>query len=123
VVSLIGVAVAAIGLLGVAAPGQLIALLARSRVVTRLPVTVAVRIGLGMLFLFAAPHCRLPDFVRVMGVLEFASAATLLGLGSARLERFVAWWLERPYSFVRYWCSGALGLGLLLAYAGAHPSP
>jgi hypothetical protein len=57
--------------------------------------------------------------VRAIGVLEFVAAVVLLGMGSARLQRFVAWWLERPPSFVRYWCSGALAFGILIAYAGA----
>jgi hypothetical protein len=119
IVSLAGVAVAAIGLLGVAAPGQLTHLLAGWRGLTSLPVTVALRLGFGALFLLAAPYCRLPDFVGVIGVLEFAGAAVLLALGSARLHRFVAWWLGRPALFVRAWCSAALAFGLLLAYAGA----
>ena len=120
-VSLAGVAVAAIGLLGLAAPGQLTDLLARWRILTGFPVTVALRVGFGTLFLVAAPHCRLPDVIRPIGVLEFAAAVLLLGLGSGRLQRFVAWWLERTPSFVRCWCSAALGFGILLATAGAGP--
>ena len=119
IVSLTGIAVGAIGLLGVIAPSQLTHLLARWRVLTRLPVTVTLRMGLGALFLFAAPYCRLSDVVRIIGVLELAAAVVLLGLGSGRLQRFVTWWLERPPSFVRYWCSGALAFGILLVYAGA----
>jgi hypothetical protein len=82
-------------------------------------VTFGLRIGFGSIFLFAAPQCRLPDLVRLIGVLEFVGAAVLLGLGSARLQRFVQWWLERPLSFVRSWCLAALAFGMLLAYAGA----
>jgi hypothetical protein len=118
-VSLAGVAVAAIGLLGLAAPGRLTHLLAGWPGLTGLPATVALRLGFGILFLLAAPYCRFPDFVRVIGVLELAGAAVLLSLGAARLNRFVVWWLERPASFVRAWCSAALAFGLLLAYAGA----
>ena len=119
VVSMAGIVVAAIGLLGLVAPGQLTDLLARWRILTALRVTIALRIGFGTLFLVAAPYCRLPDVVRIVGVIEFAGAMVLLGLGSGRLRRFVAWWLERPPSFVRYWCSAAFSFGLLLAYAGA----
>jgi hypothetical protein len=119
IVSLAGVAVAAIGLLGAAAPGQLTKLLAGWRGLTALPVTVVLRVGFGTLFLVAAPHCRLPDFVRMIGVLEFAGAAVLLVLGPARLHGFVAWWLERRPLFIRAWCSAALAFGVLLVYAGA----
>jgi hypothetical protein len=118
-VSLAGLAVAAIGLLGVAAPGTLIDLLARWRVLTRLPVTLSLRIGFGILFVGAASHCRLPDLVRAVGILELVGAAVLLAAGSEPLQAFVAWWLERSPAFVRYWCSGALAFGILLIYAGA----
>jgi hypothetical protein len=121
IVSLAGLAVAAIGLLGVAAPAMLIDLLARWRVLTRLPVTLGLRVGFGILFLVAASHCRLPDLLRVVGILELVGAAVLLVAGSERLQSFVAWWLQRPPAFVRYWCSGAFAFGILLTYAGAQP--
>ncbi len=117
-VSLAGIGVAGIGLLGVAAPSQLANLLARWRVLTGLPVTLALRLGFGVLFVLAAPSCRLPGFVRLLGVLELIGALALFALGAARLQRFVEWWLSRPPSFVRYWCSAALTFGIVLAYAG-----
>ena len=113
-----GTGVAGIGLLGVAAPSQLANLLARWRVLTGLPVTLALRLGFGVLFVLAAPSCRFPGFVRLVGVLELIGAVALLALGAARLQRFVEWWLGRPPSFVRYWCSAALTFGIVLAYAG-----
>ncbi len=118
VVSLAGISVAAVGLLGVAAPRRLTELLARWRILTGLPVTLGLRIGFGAAFLLGAPHCRLPGLVRLVGVLELVGAAVLLVLGPARLRRFVEWWLGRPPTFVRYWCSAALTFGILLAYAG-----
>jgi len=118
-VSLVGVAVAGVGLLGLISPVRLMGLVARRRALTRLPVTLSLRIGFAILFLAGAPHCRLPNLVRGVGILEVAGALTLLALGSARLQRFVEWWLQRPASFVRSWGCGALAFGSLLAYAGA----
>jgi hypothetical protein len=118
-VSLVGVAVAGVGLLGLISPVRLQGLVARWRVLTRLPVTVSLRIGFAILFLAGAPQCRLPNLVRLVGILEVAGALTLLALGSARLQRLVEWWLQRPPSFVRSWGCGALAFGSLLAYAGA----
>jgi hypothetical protein len=117
-VFLAGVGVAGIGLLGVAAPSQLAGLLARWRVLTGLPVTLALRLGFGTLFVLAAPSCRFPGFVRLIGVLELVGAMALVVLGAARLQRFVEWWLVRPPSFVRVWCLVALAFGFSLAYAG-----
>jgi hypothetical protein len=119
IVSLAGIAVAAIGLLGVVAPGQLTLLIGSWRILTWLPVTAALRVGLGILFLAAASSCRVPDLVRAVGILEFAGATGLLVLGSERLRRFVAWWLSRPPLFIRCWCLTAIAFGILLAYSGA----
>ena len=118
-VSLVGLAVAAIGLLGVVAPIRLTRLLNSQRVLTGLPVTFAVRIVTGSIFVVAAPDCRVPTLVRLIGLLEFGGAVVLLGLGGEHLGRFVKWWLERSSSFVRYWSLGALTLGTLILYAGA----
>jgi hypothetical protein len=119
VVSLAGVAVAAIGLVGIAAPARLVALLATWRVLTGLPITLALRIAFGFLFIVASPDCRLPVLVRLVGLLELAGAAFLFALGSERLQLFVEWWLSRTPLFIRYWCAVALAFGILIAYAGA----
>jgi hypothetical protein len=118
-VSLAGFGVAGIGLLGVAAPTKLTRLLDNRRVLIGFPVTLAFRIVFGAIFVIAAPDCRLPTLVRLVGFLEFGGAVVLLGLGAGRLERFGEWWLQRPSSFVRYWCLGAFALGIALLYAGA----
>lgn len=118
-VSLTGLVVLGVGLFGVVAPTNLVRVLADSRVVTRLPVTITIRLVVGTLFVMAAPVCRLPALVRLIGVLEFAGAAVLLGLGAGRLERFVVWWLERSPAFVRGWCLCAFAFGTVLVYAGA----
>jgi hypothetical protein len=117
-VSLIGLAVAGVGLLGIAAPSRFTRTLDDWRVLTGLPVTFAVRIVTAAIFLVAAPDCRIPTLVRLIGFLEAGGAAVLLGLGAERLRRFVEWWLERSPAFVRCWCLGAFTLGIALLYAG-----
>jgi hypothetical protein len=118
-VSLSGVAVALVGLLGVAAPARLTHLLAEWPAWTRLSATVGLRLGFGIVFLAAASDCRVPALVRLVGVAEFVGVVVLLVLGSERLGRFVAWWLAKPHAFVRRWCAAALAFGVLLIYAGA----
>ena len=118
-VSVIGLAVAAIGLIGITAPVHLGRALRNWRLLTGLPVTFAIRVVSGVIFVIAAPDCRLPAITRGVGFLELGGAAVLLGLGSHRLGRFVEWWLRQPAAFVRCWCLGAVALGSLLLYAGA----
>lgn len=122
-VSLAGIGVVGVGLLGVAAPKQLAMILARWRVLTGFPVTLALRLGFGALFIAAAPSCRLSGFVRAIGLFELLGAVGLVTLGAARLEQFVDWWLGRPPPFVRYWCLAALAFGIVLAYAGVEDGP
>jgi hypothetical protein len=122
-VVLSGLAVAAIGLLGLVLPRRLVEILARFRFLTGLPVTVGVRLGFGALFVAAAPACRLPECVRLIGFLELAGGLVLIALGAERLRRFVEWWLARTPSFVRCWCLAAVVFGIALAYAGAAPEP
>ncbi len=117
-VSLVGLVVAGIGLLGVVAPTRLVRLLDDQRLLTSLPVTLAIRIVTGAIFVIAASDCRLPTLVRLIGFVEFGGAAVLLGLGGDRLGGFVEWWLERPSSFVRCWCLAASTLGIILIYSG-----
>ena len=119
-VLLCGLAVGGVGLLGVVAPTTLTRLLSRWRVVIRLPVTLAIRIIFGSIFVIAAPDCRLPALVSILGWFEFGGALVLLGLGAERLDRFGDWWLQQPPSFVRRWCLlGGTPIGVFLVYAGA----
>jgi len=118
-VSLVGVVVAGIGLLGITAPAHLKRLLGRRRVLVGLPVTLGIRLVVGVVFVFAAPECRLPTLVRLIGFIELGGALVLIGLGAPRLERFADSWLQRSSAFVRYWCVGALAFGMVLLYAGA----
>jgi hypothetical protein len=119
-VSLCGLAIGGVGLLGVVAPTVLTRLLSSWRVVIRLPVTFALRIIFGSIFVTGAPDCRLPALVSLLGWFEFAGALVLLGLGAGRLDRFGDWWLQQPPSFVRRWCLlGGTPIGVFLVYAGA----
>jgi len=119
-VSLCGLAIGGVGLLGVVAPTILTRVLSSWRVVIRLPVTLAIRIIFGSIFVIAAPDCRLPAVVSFIGWFEFGFALVLLGLGAGRLDRFGDWWLQQPPSFVRRWCLlGGTPIGVVLVYAGA----
>jgi hypothetical protein len=117
-VSLIGLAVAGIGVLGMVAPSRLMRFLEGRRILTNLPVTLVVRVVTAVIFLLAAPDCRVPALVRLVGFLEVGGALVLFGMGAEGLGRFVEWWLGRPPVFVRYWCLAAFAFGFALFYAG-----
>lgn len=119
VVSLIGAAIAAIGLLGVVYPTRLMERIDRWQPAGRLWVGVAVRLVVGIVFVLAADGCRMPQLVRVVGVIAIVAAVVLALLGPARFETFVRWWLGLPAAFTRIWAAVAVAFGGLLLYAGA----
>lgn len=119
VVSLVGAAIVALGLAGVAAPARLVGLLTRWRAPERRWTAVGVRLVLGVVFLIAAPECRLPRVAQAVGVLAIISALVLVLMGPRRFTAFIGWWVDQPPAVLRIWFAGAAAFGALCAYAGA----
>ena len=119
IVTVLGVLIAVIGLMGVVIPRILIALVQHYwRGPARFRFAVSIRLVLGVVFLAVAPDCRAPIVIRAIGVVSVAAALSMIVLGTARLDRFIEWWLGRPRPYVRLWASGAIAFGALLIYAG-----
>ncbi len=118
IVSVLGVLVVAIGVMGVVTPRTVIALIQRWQGPGRFWFAVGIRLALGVVFLIVAPDCRAPMVVRAVGGVAIAAALGMLALGRARLDRFIEWWLGRPLTHVRLWATGAIAFGALLVYSG-----
>ena len=83
--------------------------------VQRLYLVAAVRVALGVFLLYAASACRLPQVLRVLGLL-----AIIGGLLTPLMGRRVAsWWLKSSPALVRAWVVVAAAVGGLLVYAGS----
>ncbi len=120
-VSSFGIFLAIIGIFGVAMPATLLGLVGKWRASILLSVGAGLRIVLGILFLLAAPYCREPLIVRIVGVVSLVAALGLLAVGRSRFERFLDRWLARPPVFVRTWLLVAIALGALLVWAAGWP--
>ena len=118
IVTVLGGLIAATGLIGVVNPRSLIALVQHWRGPARFWFAVSIRFVLGVVFLAVAPDCRAPIVIRSIGVVSIGAALGMIVLGTARLDKFIEWWLGRPLPYVRLWASGAIALGALLIYAG-----
>ena len=118
IVSAVGVAIVLVGLLGMVKPRSLSDLIGRLVGPTRFWVAVVGRLALGAVFLAAAPQCRLPLVVQVVGVIMLLAALGLVVMGQGRLDSFVQWWLGRS-TLIRLASVVALAFGVLLTYAGA----
>ena len=118
IVPVLGGLSAVIGLMGVLNPRSMMALAQRHRGPVSFWFAVSFRLVLGAVFLAVAPDCHAPMVVRVTGVVSIAAALGLVVLGTARLDKFIEWWLGRSLTYVRLWASGAIAFGALLIYAG-----
>ncbi len=119
VVTLLGILMTAAGVVIAVAPKRLIEWISSLEPGIRFWAAILVRVAIGISFLLAAPSCRLPVVVQVVGILMLIVAAALLLIGRSRLDFHLAWWLGRPQSFLRSWSIVVIGFGALLIYAGA----
>ena len=120
VVAILGLLIAAIGVVGVFNP-QVLRALVNNFWLRRygLPAAVAIRLIVGVLLILAAPSCRFSAVVRIFGIATLIAAAGLLLLGKKRLEGLVGWIVSRPSSELRLWAGVAVALGGFLLYAGS----
>jgi hypothetical protein len=121
-VSVFGFFMVLVGIVWGAVPAKLNALVAGWRSSMLLPWAVAARIALGILFLVAAPYCRAPGVVRIVGILALAAALGLVAMGPGRFQRFFSWWIERPPGFSRLLALVAVVFGVLVIWAGGWPA-
>jgi hypothetical protein len=118
-VVIFGALIAALGAAGVVSPRVLIGLVDSVWRGSRgIYGVVAVRLVLGVVLVVAAPDCRFPEIVRILGLLSLVSAVVLPLLGRERLRRLVEWWISRPGGFIRAWSLVAVAFGVFLGYAG-----
>ena len=118
IVSILGVLITLMGVLGIANPQRLINLAEHWHGPTRFWIAILVRVVLGVVLLAVAPACRLPMFVRIVGAIQIVAALVILILRHARLDAFIRWWLIRP-ALIRFSGFVAIAFGALLVYAGA----
>jgi hypothetical protein len=120
IVVVFGVAVGLLGAGGLVRPTGLIRLVEKMwESPTGFRLAIAVRLVLGAVLIVAAPDCRFPQVIRILGIFSLVAAATTAALGHERLRSFVEWWVGRPPVFVRGWSLVALAFGCFLVYAAS----
>ena len=78
---------------------------------------VAIRIGLGILFVMVADQTRAPGAFNFLGYLMIIAAGVIALTGRERLDKFMQWWQEKPAIFMRTWLVFGLLFGLFIYYA------
>jgi len=109
--------VAALGALGIVSPMGLLSIVRQFQRPAGLYAAAILRIVLGVALFLAAPTSRLPEVVRILGLIIFVSGLITPLFGLERFHRLLNWWSARGPTFMRVWAGFALAFGLLLAYA------
>ena len=109
--------VAALGALGIVSPMGLLSIVRQFQRPAGIYAAAILRVVLGVALFLAAPSSRLPEVVRILGIIIFVSGLITPLFGLERFRRLLNWWSARGPAFMRVWAGFALAFGLLLAYA------
>ena len=115
----LGLVVATIGILGVAAPSVLLEFGRSLQSAGALYVIAAVRIGFGAILIWAASNSRTPRTLLVLGVLIIIAGVATPFFGVERSRTVFDWWSTQGSFLTRVWPFAAIGFGLFIAYVGA----
>jgi uncharacterized membrane protein YidH (DUF202 family) len=117
----LGFVVAAIGVLGVAAPSVLLEFGRLLQTAGALYVVAAVRVVFGTILFWAAPNSRTPRTLRILGIFIIIAGLLTPFFGVERSRAMFDWWSTQGPLFTRAWPFVAVGFGLFIAYAATSP--
>jgi hypothetical protein len=117
----IGLLLAAIGLVGVVAPSYILEIGRSLLTPMSLYVVAAFRIGIGVVLVLVAADSRLPAALRVFGIVIVLSGVFTLFLGVERSRAILDWWSNQGPLFMRFCLTGPLVIGLFIVYALTSP--
>ena len=116
-----GILIAAIGVVGIAAPLVLLEFGRSLQTPSALYVVAAVRIIFGAVLLWVAGASRMPRTLRVIGIVIVVAGLLTLFFGVERSQAMLDWWSSQGLLFMRAWAGVAVILGLFIVYAVTSP--
>ena len=111
--------IAALGILGIAAPGRLVVVIRSFENPAGLYAAATFRLVLGIALFVAAPGSRAPSVIGILGVLMVVAALATPFMTLERFRKLLDWWSNRGSLFLRLWGGIACGFGVWLAYTVA----
>ena len=117
----LGLIVAALGVLGVAAPSVLLEFGRSLQTTNALYIVAAVRVMFGAILLWVAPASRIPKILRVLGVFIIIAGVFTPFFGVERARAMFDWWSTQGCFFTRAWAIVAVLFGLFISYAVTSP--
>ena len=117
----LGVLVALVGMIIVAAPFAVIEFARSILSPSVLYIAAAVRIIFGGVLLWVAPASRTPTALRILGVVLVAAGVATLFVGVELARMVFDWMLAQGSLFTRAWAGAAIVLGVLIVYVVIAP--
>jgi len=117
----LGLVVAALGVLGVAAPSVLLEFGRSLQTSNALYIVAAVRVMFGVILLWVAPASRTPKILRVLGLFIIIAGVLTPFFGVERSRAMFDWWSTQGPYFTRAWAMVAVVFGLFISHAVTSP--
>ena len=118
----LGLSVAVFGILGLAWPESLAAILRQAQTPAGLYLGASSRVVFGISLLLSASTSRAPDTLRALGLLLLVAGLVMPFFGLEVFRSGLEFFLSLGHWAARAWGCVALGFGLFIAYAVA-PGP
>jgi hypothetical protein len=118
---IIGLLIAALGLIGVFAPDVLLRLVSMIHLPPALYLAALLRVAFGIIFIVAAPRSRLPTALRILGVIVIL-AGVLTPFFGAQMAEVALNSGSKNSGTVRALAGAALAFGGFIVYATGHKS-
>src|SRR5258708_38727372 len=100
-----------VGVAGLLAPDSLLTLARYAVTPVGLYAVAAVRVGIGLVLILAAPISRAPRTLRVFGAVALVAGLTTPLLGADRARAILDWQLTQGTGLIRGGAGGAVGVG------------
>ena len=119
--TMLGVLIATIGLVGMAAPSVPLEVGRALLTPTTLYVVAAIRIAVGAFLLWAASVSRFPKVLRVIGTIVVVAGLLTPFFGVERVQDILTWWASQGQLFMRTSMSLVVIVGAFIIYAFVSP--
>lgn len=116
----IGLFIAALGTLGIAAPEVFVRAVRFFQTPPTLYLAAVIRVSVGVVLVLAAPASRAPRVLRVLGFLIVIGGVLTPFVGVRGAEAIIEWWSAGGSALVRVWAGVALAIGVFIVYAAAQ---
>lgn len=117
IVALVGLFAAGMGILGLAYPARMSALVAPWASPAGLWGAAGLRLVFSVALWFAAPASRTPLVFQILAAIALAAAMVLPLLGLDRFKALLAWWLSQPRALQRAWLAASTAFGAFLLWS------